>query len=125
MKNVCRACRRGPESLPVWRGSADLAAQGAAEPYKLGMFQQGDRHVRRAGPREDTTGRSICRRAGVTAPATLKELIAGWDARDGARGSPQIAADAAKQAPAYALQVIGREDAAADHRSVGACSTPP
>ncbi len=80
---------------------AGVLAQGS-EPYKLGMFQQGDRRF--VGlVLKDTTVLDLSR-AGITAPATLKELIARWDAPMADRLA-KIAADAAGQPPAYALQL--------------------
>jgi 2-keto-4-pentenoate hydratase/2-oxohepta-3-ene-1,7-dioic acid hydratase in catechol pathway len=82
--------------------SATLTAQGTAEPYKLGMFTQGGRSFVGLVLRDAIVLELA--KAGITAPPTLKELIEKWDAAMGNRLA-RIAADAAKQTPAYAVQL--------------------
>jgi 2-keto-4-pentenoate hydratase/2-oxohepta-3-ene-1,7-dioic acid hydratase in catechol pathway len=62
-----------------------------ATPYKLGMFEQSGRTFVGLVIQNDTQVIDLSR-AGVGAPATLKQLIAGWDAKIGA----QLASLAAK-----------------------------
>ena len=76
---------------------ATPAAQTAA-PYKLGMFQQGNRVFAGLVVQNDTLVIDLSA-ANVGAPATLKQIIAAWDTKLGA----QIAALAAKP-PASALK---------------------
>jgi 2-keto-4-pentenoate hydratase/2-oxohepta-3-ene-1,7-dioic acid hydratase in catechol pathway len=88
-------------ALPLAGGGVlvDLTAQ-SAEPYKLGMFRQNDRTF--VGlVLKDTTVLDLSR-AGVNAPATLKELIARWDAGMAGRLA-KLAADATQKAPDYAI----------------------
>ena len=69
-------------------------------PYKLGMFQQGERTF--VGlVLNDATVLDLSR-AGVNTPASLKELIARWDSTVAARLA-KLAADASKQRPAFAV----------------------
>jgi 2-keto-4-pentenoate hydratase/2-oxohepta-3-ene-1,7-dioic acid hydratase in catechol pathway len=80
---------------------AALDAQ-APTAYKLGMFRQGQRDF--VGlVLNDTTVVDLSR-ANVGAPATLKALVAGWNA-DIAGKIGTLAAAAAKQAPAGAFKV--------------------
>jgi 2,4-diketo-3-deoxy-L-fuconate hydrolase len=67
--------------LAVAIGLATPAAQGAA-PYKLGMFEQNGRAFVGMVLQNDTVVVDLSR-ANVSAPATLKQLIAGWDAKMG------------------------------------------
>jgi len=71
-------------------GAAWPQAQ-TATPYKLGMFEQGGRQFVGMVVTNDTTVVDLSR-VNVNAPATLKQLIAGWDAKMGAA----LAAVAAK-----------------------------
>jgi 2-keto-4-pentenoate hydratase/2-oxohepta-3-ene-1,7-dioic acid hydratase in catechol pathway len=79
-----------------------LAAQTNTEPYKLGMFRQADRTFVGLVLRDSIVLELA--KAGVNAPATLKELIERWDAPMSDRLA-KIAADAAKQTPSYAVQL--------------------
>jgi len=82
-------------------GGAALDAQ-APTPYKLGMFRQGQRDF--VGlVLNDATVVDLSR-ANVGAPATLKALIAGWNA-DMAGKIGTLASAVAKQAPAGAFKV--------------------
>lgn len=101
MNKLCRALA-AVCAIAASAGLADAIAQGAAEPYKLGMFRQGDRTFIGL-VLKDTTVLDLSK-AGVTTPPTLKDLIARWD-EPMANRLAQIAAGAAKQAPAYALPV--------------------
>ncbi len=81
---------------------AGMGAQGAT-PYKLGMFQQGTRSFVGMVIQNDTVVIDLSR-ANVAAPATLKQLIAGWDASTGTRLAALAASSAAK-APAFSMKV--------------------
>jgi 2,4-diketo-3-deoxy-L-fuconate hydrolase len=81
-------------------GGAD--AQGPA-PYKLGMFQQGTRAFVGMVIQNDTVVVDLSR-ANVGAPATLKQLIAGWDAGTGTRLAALAAASTAK-APEFSMKL--------------------
>src|SRR5687767_4407271 len=70
--------------------AADITAQ-TATPYKLGMFEQNGRVFVGLVIQNDTLVIDLSR-ANVGAPATLKQLIAGWDAKM----AGQLAALAAK-----------------------------
>jgi 2-keto-4-pentenoate hydratase/2-oxohepta-3-ene-1,7-dioic acid hydratase in catechol pathway len=83
--------------LALGIAAADLQAQPAT-PYKLGMFEQDGRTFVGLVVNNDTQVVDLSR-ANIGAPATLKQLIAGWDAKLGA----QIASLAAK--PANAIPV--------------------
>ena len=83
-------------------GAAATGAQGAT-PYKLGMFQQGARTFVGMVIQNDTLVIDLSR-ANVGAPATLKQLIAGWDAGTGTRLAALAAASAAK-APEFSMKV--------------------
>jgi 2-keto-4-pentenoate hydratase/2-oxohepta-3-ene-1,7-dioic acid hydratase in catechol pathway len=80
---------------------AQPAAQ-TAEPYKLGMFSQGGRSFVGLVLKDSLVIELA--KAGITAPATLKEVIERWDAPMAGRLA-KIAADAATQPPAYAMQL--------------------
>jgi 2-keto-4-pentenoate hydratase/2-oxohepta-3-ene-1,7-dioic acid hydratase in catechol pathway len=67
--------------LAVAIGVASPTAQ-TATPYKLGMFEQNGRSF--VGMVLNDTAVVDLSRANVSAPATLKQLIAGWDAKTGA-----------------------------------------
>jgi 2-keto-4-pentenoate hydratase/2-oxohepta-3-ene-1,7-dioic acid hydratase in catechol pathway len=60
-------------------GAAALSAQSPAT-YKLGMFEQGGRQFVGLVIQNDTQVVDLSR-ANVGAPATLKQLISGWDAK--------------------------------------------
>jgi len=83
-------------------GGAVTGAQ-TAEPYKLGMFQQGTRSFVGMVIRKDTLVIDLSR-ANVGAPATLKQLIAQWDLNTGVRLA-QLAATSALKAPAFSMTV--------------------
>ena len=96
--------------------TAHIIAQGATEPYKLGMFRQGDRTFVGLVLKDPVVLELA--KAGVTAPATLKELIARWDAPMANR----LATDRGRRGEADAglrAAALRRENAAADHQSVG------
>jgi len=82
-----------------------MAGSGAqtAEPYKLGMFQQGARSFVGMVIQKDTLVVDLSR-ANVGAPATLKQLIAQWDASAGTRLA-SLAAASAQKAPAFSMKV--------------------
>jgi 2,4-didehydro-3-deoxy-L-rhamnonate hydrolase len=75
-------------------------AQGPT-PYKLGMFDQNGRAFVGLVIQNDTQVIDLSR-ANVSAPATLKQLIAGWDAAMGTR----LAALAAKPAGAMPIKQL-------------------
>src|SRR5688572_7098749 len=76
--------------LALGLAATHTAAQ-TGTPYKLGMFAQGGRAFVGLVINNDTQVVDLSR-ANIGAPATLKQLIAGWDAKLGA----QIAGLAAK-----------------------------
>jgi 2-keto-4-pentenoate hydratase/2-oxohepta-3-ene-1,7-dioic acid hydratase in catechol pathway len=82
--------------------TAHTFGQAATEPYKLGMFRQGDRTFVGLVLKDSVVIELA--KAGITTPPSLKELIASWDAATGNRIG-QVASAAAKQTPAYALQL--------------------
>ena len=104
MKNVCRAVVAAL-SLAGLAGLADLAAQGAAQPYKLGMFEQNGRPFIGMVLQNDALVVDLSR-ANVNAPATLKALIAGWDAGMSTRLAA-LAASATAKPPAFSMPVKG------------------
>ena len=67
------------------------------------MFEQGGRTFVGMVINNDTTVIDLSR-ANVSAPATLKQLIAGWDAQHGTRMAALAASSAAKP-PAFAMPV--------------------
>jgi len=81
-------------------GAAWPQAQ-TATPYKLGMFEQGGRQFVGMVVTNDTTVVDLSR-VNVNAPATLKQLIAGWDAKMGAA----LAAVAAKPSATIAIKQL-------------------
>lgn len=83
--------------LAAWAGQ--LSTQAQAPAYKLGMFEQGGRAFVGLVINNDTTVIDLSR-ANTGTPATLKQLIAAWDATTASR----MAALAAKP-PAGALKV--------------------
>ncbi|MSO51084.1 MAG: hypothetical protein CK533_04545 [Acidobacterium sp.] len=88
--------------LAVAIGLAGANAQGPT-PYKLGMFQQGTRSFVGMVIHNDTVVVDLSR-ASVGVPATLKQLIAGWDAGTGTRLAALAAASTAK-APEFSMKV--------------------
>jgi 2-keto-4-pentenoate hydratase/2-oxohepta-3-ene-1,7-dioic acid hydratase in catechol pathway len=76
------------------------AAQDAT-PYKLGMFEQNGRAFVGLVVRNDTQVMDLSR-AGISAPPTLKQLIAAWDARV----AGQLAALAAKPSGAIPIAQV-------------------
>ncbi len=70
-------------AMAVIGGIAATSAQNAT-PYKLGMFEQNGRQFVGMVIQNDTQVVDLSR-ANIGAPATLKQLIAGWDASIGAR----------------------------------------
>ena len=86
---------------PGAQGLGPEAAQ-ATEPYKLGMFRQGARDFVGAVVGETTV--LDLSRANIKAPATLKALIAQWDAAT-ADSITRLVADARKARPAYAVDL--------------------
>jgi 2-keto-4-pentenoate hydratase/2-oxohepta-3-ene-1,7-dioic acid hydratase in catechol pathway len=83
-------------------GMANPGAQ-TAEPYKLGMFQQGNRSFVGMVIQKDTVVVDLSR-ANVGAPATLKQLIAQWDMKTGT-SLALLAATSAMKAPAFSMKV--------------------
>jgi 2-keto-4-pentenoate hydratase/2-oxohepta-3-ene-1,7-dioic acid hydratase in catechol pathway len=77
-------------------------AQGAGEPYKLGMFRQ-DAHMFVGLVLDDAVVIDLSR-AGIDAPATLKELVASWDQRV-ADQIAALAADSRRRPPGYSMQL--------------------
>ena len=101
-------------------GMANTGAQ-TAEPYKLGMFQQGNRSFVGMVIQKDTVVVDLSR-ANVGAPATLKQLIAQWDVKTGV--SARHARGHVRAEGAGVLdEGVGGQDAAADSRSRRCCST--
>jgi 2,4-diketo-3-deoxy-L-fuconate hydrolase len=88
--------------LAALMGAAAPAAQ-TAEPYKLGMFQQGSRSFVGMVIQKDTLVVDLSR-ANVGAPATLKQLIAQWDTKMGTSLAALAASSAAKP-PAFSMKV--------------------
>ena len=82
--------------------AATTDAQGPT-PYKLGMFQQGARSFVGMVIQSDTVVVDLSR-ANVGVPATLKQLIAGWDAATGTRLAALAASSVAK-APEFSMKV--------------------
>lgn len=81
--------------------TAPAAAQAAAEPYKLGMFRDGERAF--VGLVLDDALVVDVAGAGVSVPATLQELVAGWDSGLEQRLS-RLAAEARARRPAAARE---------------------
>jgi 2,4-didehydro-3-deoxy-L-rhamnonate hydrolase len=81
---------------------AGTSAQNAT-PYKLGMFEQNGRQFVGMVIQNDTLVIDLSR-ANVNAPATLKQLIAGWDAGTGTRLATLAASSAAKP-PAFSMAI--------------------
>jgi 2-keto-4-pentenoate hydratase/2-oxohepta-3-ene-1,7-dioic acid hydratase in catechol pathway len=100
MEDVMRNVHKGwliAGVLAVVLGTVHGQAQTAA-PYKLGMFEQGGRSFVGLVINNDTTVIDLSR-ANAGTPATLKQLIASWDANTASR----LAALAAKP-PAGAMK---------------------
>ena len=70
-------------------------------PYKLGMFEQNGRAFVGMVLQNDTLVVDLSR-ANLNVPATLKQLIAGWDARMGTALS-SLAASASAKPPAFSM----------------------
>ena len=75
--------------LAMAMGAAHTGAQGGT-PYKLGMFEQSGRTF--VGMVINDAQVFDLSRANVNAPATLKQLIARWDANIGTRPLAALAA---------------------------------
>lgn len=84
-----------------------LEAQQTAVPYKLGMFSEAGREFVGLVVADDTVVIDP-ERAGIDMPATLKELIAGWNAATAA-ALANLASTAAGNPPAHAMQVAQLE----------------
>ena len=96
--------------------AANTTAQ-TATPYKLGMFEQNGRAFVGLVIQNDTLVIDLSR-ANVGAPPTLKQLIAGWDAKMAA----QLAALAAKPS---AHDSGGAAEARCRRFRIPACSSTP
>jgi 2,4-diketo-3-deoxy-L-fuconate hydrolase len=81
---------------------AGTSAQ-VATPYKLGMFEQNGRQFVGMVIQNDTMVIDLSR-GNVNAPATLKQLIAAWDAGMGTRLASLAASSAAKP-PAFSMPI--------------------
>ena len=81
---------------------AGTNAQTAA-PYKLGMFDQHGRQFVGMVIQKDTVVVDLSK-ASVNVPATLKQLIAGWDAGTGARLAA-LAASSSTKPPAFSMPI--------------------
>ena len=101
MRNVCGATMVAA-GLAGLMGMPELSAQNP-EPYKLGMFEQNNRPFVGLVVARDTLVVDLSR-AKIGAPATLKELIAGWDAAMASKIAA-LAAASAKQAPAFSVKI--------------------
>lgn len=75
----------------------------SATPYKLGMFEQNGRQFVGMVIQNDTVVIDLSR-ANVNAPATLKQLIAGWDAAVGGRLAT-LAGSASTKVPGFAMPI--------------------
>lgn len=89
-------------AMALVAGMAGTNAQ-TATPYKLGMFEQNGRQFVGMVIQNDSTVIDLSR-ANVNAPATLKQLIAGWDAGMGTRLAA-LAASATAKPVAFAMPV--------------------
>ena len=97
-----RKLHRGLLAALIGAGSAIAAIQAqTATPYKLGMFEQNGHAFVGMVIQNDTQVIDLSR-ANVNAPATLKQLISGWDAAMGNR----LAALAAKPSGAIAIKQV-------------------
>jgi 2-keto-4-pentenoate hydratase/2-oxohepta-3-ene-1,7-dioic acid hydratase in catechol pathway len=88
--------------LTALAGIAAVNAQGAMQPYKLGMFSENSRTF--VGLVLDDTVVVDLSRAGIDAPATLRGLIERWD-QPLAERLARIAAEALTTPPAYARRL--------------------
>jgi len=79
-------------------GCAPPGVQGPSEPYKLGMFRQDNRMFVGLVVGEDLV--VDLSRADVSAPATLKEVVVGWDQAMADRLG-RLAGDARRRAPSF------------------------
>jgi 2-keto-4-pentenoate hydratase/2-oxohepta-3-ene-1,7-dioic acid hydratase in catechol pathway len=100
MKNLRAAGLLGVAAA-IAAGSTVLG-QTTAEPYKLGMFRQGDRTFVGLVLRDSIV--VDLSRANVNAPPTLKDLIGRWEPAIAGRLA-KLAADSVKQRPAFAHDV--------------------
>jgi 2,4-didehydro-3-deoxy-L-rhamnonate hydrolase len=89
-------------ALAALAGPGVAMGQSSSEPYKLGMFRQDGRQF--VGMVVGDALVVDLSRAGVDAPATLKELIARWD-QPMADRLARLARDARQEAPEYAFDV--------------------
>jgi 2,4-diketo-3-deoxy-L-fuconate hydrolase len=89
-------------AMALMASIAGTNAQNPA-PYKLGMFEQNGRQFVGMVIRNDTLVVDLSR-ANVGAPATLKQLIAGWDAGTSARYAT-LAASSAATPPSFAMPI--------------------
>jgi 2,4-diketo-3-deoxy-L-fuconate hydrolase len=101
MRNLCGAMII-TMSAAALIGTAGPPAQNT-EPYKLGMFQQGNRAFVGLVVAKDALVVDLSR-ANVGAPATLKALIAGWDAAMAGRIAA-LASASVRQAPAFSFKI--------------------
>ena len=101
MRNLCGAMMVAVGLAGVM-GMGELSAQ-TTDPYKLGMFQQNNRSFVGLVVAKDTLVVDLSR-ANVGAPATLKALIAGWDAAMAGRIAA-LAAASARQAPSFSFKI--------------------
>jgi len=98
MRNLCGALTAA--ALAGLTGLAGPSAQNP-EPYKLGMFEQNNRAFVGVVVAKDTLVVDLSR-ANAGAPATLKALIAGWDAAMAGKIAA-LAAASARQRPAFSF----------------------
>lgn len=89
-------------ALAIAIGMATPDAQ-TATPYKLGMFEQNGRQFVGMVIQNDTVVLDLSR-ANVNAPATLKQLIARWEAGMGTRLAT-LAGSASTKPPAFAMPI--------------------
>ena len=83
-------------------GCTPPSVPGPSEPYKLGMFRQDTRTFVGLVVGEDRV--VDLSRANVSAPATLKEVVVGWDQAMADRLG-RLAGDARRQAPSFSYQL--------------------
>ncbi len=81
---------------------ATVDAQGAAEPYKLGMFRENTRTF--AGMVIGDTLVVDLSRAGINAPATVQGIVEAWDQATAARFA-RLATESRQKAPAFSMQL--------------------
>ena len=104
-------------SFAAVAGLAEPRAQGGPTPYKLGMFQQGDR-IFVGMVLKDEVVIDLSRTIAGT-PSTMKALIEQWGPPT-AIGFASVASDATSNPPASAHEGVAAETPAADHRPEGA-----